>query len=240
MKKKNILTTMFSLTGVIVLAKIFGFVKQMMIAGSFGTTEVTDLINLAQNFIYNIQYPLTQALFTAGATIYISLAAKGANTQKRFVSDTLKLTIMGGLLLVLVVYAAAPLISWVLAPTYSTEKAAELTRYLRIFSPLLLCYLWNSVLVAILNASDRYLPGEMMSINNTLVTVAMLLLLERYLGEKILVWSFFAYTIINAVSMVLCPQKHWNFPRLALEKRKCPDAGQNDGTAAAWLCRAVY
>ena len=61
MKRKGILGTICSITGVILIAKLLGFIKQMVVASSFGTTIETDLINLSQSFIGNIQYVIIDA-----------------------------------------------------------------------------------------------------------------------------------------------------------------------------------
>lgn len=78
-----------SVTEVILLAKLTGFVKQMLTAGLFGATLETDLILLSQTFAGNLQYLFSQVLLTAFTATYIHIHEEGGNTQ-RFVSDTLK------------------------------------------------------------------------------------------------------------------------------------------------------
>ena len=99
MKKKNIVSAIFSVTGVIFLAKLLGFVKQMVVSSAFGATLETDLINLSQEFIGNIQYILVQVLLTSVIPIYIYLSQEGEGKAKRFVADTIKVftLIAGGL-----------------------------------------------------------------------------------------------------------------------------------------------
>ena len=78
-----------SVTGVILLAKLTGFVKQMLTAGLFGATLETDLILLSQTFAGNLQYLFSQVLLTAFTATYIHIHEEGGSTQ-RIVSDTLK------------------------------------------------------------------------------------------------------------------------------------------------------
>lgn len=78
-----------SVTEVILLAKLTGFVKQMLTAGLFGATLETDLILLSQTFAGNLQYWFSQVLLTAFTATYIHIHEEGGSTQ-RFVSDTLK------------------------------------------------------------------------------------------------------------------------------------------------------
>ena len=65
MKQKTIFRAVFSVTGVILIAKLAGFVKQMVTASTFGATIETDLVQLAQTFVGNIQYVLVQTLLTS-------------------------------------------------------------------------------------------------------------------------------------------------------------------------------
>ena len=47
-KKNHIISTVFSVTGLLIVSKLLGFVKQMVTASAFGATLETDLINLSQ------------------------------------------------------------------------------------------------------------------------------------------------------------------------------------------------
>lgn len=85
MKQNKFFRTFSSVTGVILLGKLMGFVKQMVTAGTFGATIETDLINLAEGFIGNIQYVLVQVLLTAFTATYIHIWEQDA-----FESETLQ------------------------------------------------------------------------------------------------------------------------------------------------------
>lgn len=61
-KGNGILKTFSVLTLVIIIAKIAGFIKQMVVAGTFGATIETDLIQMSQGLISNSNYVIVRNL----------------------------------------------------------------------------------------------------------------------------------------------------------------------------------
>ena len=70
-KKNHIIRTVFSVTGLLIVSKLLGFVKQMVTAAAFGTTIETDLISLSQGLIGNIQYLLVESVLSALVAVYL-------------------------------------------------------------------------------------------------------------------------------------------------------------------------
>ena len=209
MKKKNIVSAIFSVTGVIFLAKLLGFVKQMVVSSAFGATLETDLINLSQEFIGNIQYILVQVLLTSVIPIYIYLSQEGEDKAKRFVADTIKVftLIAGGLAAILML--AAPLISKIIAPSYTAEVSATLSNYLRFFAPGLLLFAWIAIFQSLMNANKRFVPGEMIGLNQSIIIIALVLLFKDLVGVQILCVAFFAYSVFNALYLGLLSKRYW-------------------------------
>ena len=129
---------LFSVTGLIILSKLMGFVKQMVVANQFGTTIETDLITLSEGFIGNIQYLLVQALVTSFISVYIYTKEQEEARASRFAMDTIKAFTFVAAALTAIVCLGAPWIARLIAPSYSAELSGALARYLRLFSPLLL------------------------------------------------------------------------------------------------------
>ena len=76
-KKNHIISTVFSVTGLLIVSKLLGFVKQMVTASAFGATLETDLINLSQGLIGNIQYLLVQSVLSASSPFICILRSRG-------------------------------------------------------------------------------------------------------------------------------------------------------------------
>ncbi len=211
MKRKGILGTICSITGVILVAKLLGFIKQMVIASSFGTTIETDLINLSQSFIGNIQYVIVQVLVTAFISVYIHIEETSGEDAKSFSSDTIKaFTIIAGATTALVL-VAAPGITKIIAPTYTSEQSKTLAYYLRIYSPVLILFTWTAIFQALLNANKRFIPGEIINLNQSVLLIVVVLAFRSKLGVGSLVVGFFAYAIWNTCYLGILVRKYWRF-----------------------------
>lgn len=193
---KSILHTLSSVTVLIVFGKLLGFAKQMVVASKFGTTIETDIFTLAQSFIENTQYMLAQALLTSFTAIYIKVKEKNELEAQKFSCDTIKASCIITIFFVAFVFVTSKYISYILAPTYSWELSLRLSNYLRLFAPLLIVYVWTAVFQALLNSNKRFIPGEFISINQSIITIAMVIV-GYGLGIKALVISLFAYSVIN-------------------------------------------
>ena len=90
MKQNRIARTLFSVSGLILLGKLMGFVKQMVVASAFGATIETDLINLSHGFIGNLQYLLVQSSVTSVVSIYIHMESKREEDARRFAGDAVR------------------------------------------------------------------------------------------------------------------------------------------------------
>lgn len=211
--KRGILKTVFSVTGVILLAKLLGFLKQAAAAALFGATLETDLITLSQGLLGNLDYVLVQILLTSFTALYIRLVDTEPGEVHRVISDTLKAFTLIAAGVSLAVFAAAPLAARILAPGYGAEDLARLTRYMRLFLPLLPLFAFSAVFTALLNAHKRFLPAELVSVNQSLLSLLLLPLLCRVLGARSLIVTFFAYTIWNLLFLGFLSRRYWRLER---------------------------
>lgn len=187
-----------------------GFVKQMVVANSFGTTIETDLITLSEGFIGNIQYLLVQALTTSFISVYIYTKEQDETLASRFAMDTIKAFSLVAAALSAAVFLGAPWIGRMIAPNYSDELSAALAGYLRLFSPLLILFVWIAVFQALLNANKRFIPGEMVSFHQSVIIIVMVLALHRELGVDVLAAAFFVYTIWNTLFLGWISRRDWH------------------------------
>ncbi len=212
-KSNKLIQSFFSVTGIIIISKLFGFVKQMVVSSAFGATLETDLINLSQVFIGDIQYVLVQVLLTSVIPIYIYLSQEGEDKSRQFVADTIKVftLITGALMVILLV--AAPWISKIIAPSYSPEVSASLSSYLQFFSPGLLLFAWIAIFQSLMNANKRFVPGEMVGLNQSIITIALVFIFKDLVGVQVLCIAFFAYSIFNALYLGLLSKPYWRLSR---------------------------
>lgn len=198
----------FSTTGVLLFSKALGFVKQMVTASAFGADTETDLINLATGLIGNSQYLLVQALLTAFLPVYVHIQ----NEQKagRFASDALKAVTAIAAGAAGVILLAAPLAARLIAPGYGPEVSRRLAMWLRLLSPALLLSSWIAVFQSLLDAHQRFLPGRLEGLNQSVIFLLLLPVLAPRLGPQTLAVSLVVYTAWNALFLGALGWKYRN------------------------------
>lgn len=212
MKKPTILRSALSVTGVVLIAKMLGFVKQLVSAGLFGATLETDLITLSQGSLFDIQYLLTQVLLTAFTSLYIHIREeRDTLAASRFVRNTLCTFSLVAVAISVLFALCAPVIARIIAPSYPADVSARLTTYLRIYAPLLVLFVWIAVFQALLNSHERFVPGEMVSINQSVLFIAVVLLFRHRLAERGMILAFFLYTVWNLFYLGLCARRYWRW-----------------------------
>lgn len=208
-KNSHIVGTVFSVTGLLILSKLLGFAKQLVTAAAFGATYETDLINLSQGLIDNLQYLLIQSVLSALITVYLHTAQEGDCAARRFAFDVWKTLTILAAAVALLVELTAPGLARLIAPGYSAEHLAQLSRYLRLFAPMLLPILWISVFNGLLNANKRFIPAEMISVHQSVFLIVLTVLLSKRLGAEVLVLAFFAYHLWNLGYTAILSRQYW-------------------------------
>lgn len=190
-----------------------GFVKQMLTASVFGATLETDLINLSEGFIGNTQYILVQTLLTSFVAVYIHLQQEDENSARRFAVDVGKaFTIVSGAITILI-FLLAPVIARILAPSYSEETSAQFSRYLRLFAPTLILFVWGAIFNALLNANQRFIPGQLEGLNQSIILIVLVLTLQNVLGVQVLAVGFLVYVLWNTLFLGGVSRPYWIYSK---------------------------
>lgn len=211
--KNEIIKNIVSVSGIVVFAKLLGFVKQMITAGSFGATLETDMISLSQGLIGNMDYFLVQVFIIAFIPIYIEAKKEDKEKASLFVSNVLITCIAALALIIVVLFALAPAIARIIAPSYTSELCVKLTHYIRIYTPTLFLTFTCTIFNALLRANRRFLPGELVSVIQSITLISLTLLLSKRIGPQTLIISYFVYTVMNTVFLTLSAKKEWTFKK---------------------------
>ena len=210
---KNIIKTMASVSGIVILAKILGFVKQMVTANAFGATIQTDLISISEGLITNIDYLLIQTLSTAFVPTYIYLNTSNPESSRKFVSNVIKVFLLVTTVIAGVVFAASPLIAKILAPSYPAELTARLAVYIRIFAPAIIILIELAVFNSLLKANESFVPGELVGVNQSVIVIALVLLVGSRLGPDTIVLGFYVYAVYNLCFLMVLSRRYWGIER---------------------------
>ena len=207
--KKNVFRTMLSVSGIVILAKLLGFVKQIVTANAFGATIQTDLIYISEGLVANIDYLLIQTLATAFIPTYIHLKTTDSEKSKQFVSNVIKVFLFVTIIISTLVLFLAPYIAKVLAPSYTFELSAQLAFYLRIFAPVLIIIVELAVFNSLLKANEIFVPGELIGVNQSIILIVLVFLIGTKVGPDTIVIAFYVYAIFNLIFLIVYSRKYW-------------------------------
>ncbi len=207
-ESSRILKTFSVLTLVIIIVKIAGFIKQMVIAGSFGATIETDLIQMSQGLIGNTDYVIVQTLSTAFVALYIHTKETEEEKAEQFAANVVKAILIIAFGVAVVIAVGSPVISKIIAPSYDAELSAKLAGYIVIFSPTIILCVLTAIFISILNANKRFVLGELTGLVQSIVLILTIVLLKEQFYVNTLVIGYFLYSVINPGYLGLFSKKY--------------------------------
>jgi putative peptidoglycan lipid II flippase len=164
------------------LSRVFGFIRDILLAATLGTSAVADA------FFVAFRFPnLFRRLFGEGAfnSAFVPLFAKalegeGKEAARRFAEEALAGLVFVLLLLTIVAELLMPFLMWGLAPGFSADPAKyDLAVLLtRITMPYLLCMSVVALLSGVLNSMGKFIESSSVSIvlNVTMMTATLIAL----------------------------------------------------------------
>ena len=205
--RKSIFKTVFSVSSILLFAKVLGFIKQIVVANAFGATMDTDIVSLSQGIITNFEYLISQTMITAFIPIYTSV--KETEKEKNFVSNVMKIFILVSVAISTLIFVFAPFVTRVIAPSYKGTVANSLTHNIRIYAFSLVLLVLTAIFNALLKGNKSFLSGEITSVNQSAAFMICVFTLGDALGVRSLVVSFFVYAIINVIYLGFFSRKLW-------------------------------
>lgn len=161
MKGENrLLKTTMLLTFIIILSKIAGFAREMVMAGTFGLTVESDAYGVAYSILSIFTILFGAAIGSTFIPIYtksqIELGEKKAND---YAVNVLNLYILVALIASAAGYYIAPGITSVM---WQNAEGGELvTQLTRLMMPSLVCWAVSGVLVNLLDARKHFVPEQL-------------------------------------------------------------------------------
>ena len=208
-KTNSIGKAVLSVSAIVIVAKIAGLIKQIVTASAFGATIQTDIIMLSEGLIANLDYLLIQSLATAFVPTYIVIKTEHPKTCRSFVSNTIKLFFIFTFCISLCIMLGAPSIAKLLAPSYSSEPLKQLIFYLRIVAPTLILIIEIAVFNALLKANERFVPGELVSFNQSIILILLIFLVGSRFGADTLIIGYYCYAVFNLAFLMVSSRKYW-------------------------------
>lgn len=208
--ENRMLKSIFSATGIILLSKIVGFIKEILVASYFGTTIETDILSLSQGLISDIKYVLVQVVLTSFVAIYIGIKANDELKAKQFTGRVLLVFMTVAFAVVLVVIIISKPLSVILAPGFSNEQHIVLSHYIRCYAPTLVLFVAISVFNAVLSSNKIFIPGQIEGLLQSSIVIIIVLLFSHEIGIDSLYYSMFVFSVVNFLFMLLLSKKYFS------------------------------
>jgi putative peptidoglycan lipid II flippase len=167
-----------------VLSRASGLVREVLLAGAFGTTAEQDAFRAASRATETLYLLIAGGALGSAfiPTFHVYLARGQRRTAWRVTSAVMNLVFVVGLIAALVMAWIAPwLVTRTLAPGYDAATEALTVSLLRWLLPSIVIFAVSGLLMGILNANDHFLlPALAPSLYNLGIIAGVLLLRGRY------------------------------------------------------------
>ena len=212
MKTNNsLMKSIFSASGIIIIAKIVGFFKEIVVASSYGTSVDTDLLNLSQSLISDIKYVLVQVLLTSFVVVYINVKQESEYDAKRFTGAVIVACLFLTLMVMTCVIVFSNQLSYIISPSFSEEQHKRLSFYISSYAPTLLAFVAVAIFNAVLSSNKIFIPGQLEGFFQSCIVIMMVEVFSPTIGIVSLYYSLFVFSIFNMVFMWLFARRYFIF-----------------------------
>ncbi len=171
-------TAIMSVAGVVAISKVLGFLREVVIADAFGTSEAYDLYLLAiilPALLYGVLNFAAYYVFVPFLSRYL-----GNDTDNRSPWSLVNLFLLGSVVLTVVVVLAAPLLTRIWTSGYSPAEVAQVVFYCRVTAVIIILGTTEAVMRATLHVRRIFAyPVTGYIMYNGFAIVAVVLLAEQ-------------------------------------------------------------
>ena len=190
------------------LVKAVGFVKQAVIAAYFGAGGATDVFFVASDFFAD----LSAIFFSPLAIVFLTAYDRHAARQGRDYADAFAVRVLLTFSLISAVAAAlfacfAQAAARLLGFGFSQALTLQLTRLLRLLSPLIVFYCAAAILTALLQAQKHFLPSQGRGLVCSVAVMAAVWLLSSRLGAGALAAGMLAALLLETAYLCWAARK---------------------------------
>ena len=202
-RTQRIFKTTMLVTAVIILSKVSGFIRDMILANYFGTGIENDAYVSAYSLFYLPVLLFNSCISATLIPLYVQEREQdGLEHANRFASNTINLFALAALAIAALVYALARPLVRVIYVGFDPMKADMTVRLVRIMLMTLMFNVTSISLASLLNATDRYVAAQLTGFPLSLcVIVAAVGFSERY-GIMAVGWGVFAANILQFLILI--------------------------------------
>lgn len=204
---KNVTLAAVTVLVMNLIAKVLGFVREMVIARVFGATMYTDAYLVAYQLPYSVQQIVGWAIVTVTVPLLTKHIVGGDRKETDLVANFF-LNSTAGLMLIVSVFGVlvSPLLVRLTAPALQAETAELAVQLTRIMFPSVFFVCLGMALTGILNAHRRFGMASFAPAFSSIIIIGVVLLFGKYQGIWGLAWgtllSFVGFFLIQVPSLL--------------------------------------
>ena len=190
-------------TGVIILSKVFGFARDMMLANYFGTGLANDAYVSAYSLFYLPVLLFNSCISATLIPLYVQERDRHSlGRANRFASNTLNLFALAALIIAALFYALARPLVRVVYVGFDPEKADLTVKLVRVMLLSLVFNVTSIGVASLLNAAEKYIAAQLTGFPLSLcVMIACVCFSERF-GIAAVSWGVFAANLLQLLILI--------------------------------------
>ena len=202
-RTNRFLRTTAAVTLVIIVSKAFGFLRESVVAGYFGTSVESDAYYSAYTVFYLPVLLLNSCITSTLVPLYTQARArKGAARANRFASNTINIFALIALALsALMLVLAEPLVHLVYSG-YDAQQVALTARLVRIMLLTLTFNITSIALASLLNAQEKYIAAQITGFPLSFSVILAAVLFSARYGVEALAWGVFAANVLQTLVLI--------------------------------------
>ncbi|MBP5430549.1 MAG: murein biosynthesis integral membrane protein MurJ [Elusimicrobiaceae bacterium] len=198
-------------TIIVVIGKIFGFVRDAIIASFYGATWQTDAFFLAQSLPSVIFPAVCNSVSTAFLSVYVSKIVSNENEADKYASKMLCMTAVISLFLSIAGILLLPILIPILAPGFNSAQT-QLSIYLsRIVLATFILTMGQYMFSSILSSRKLFYGAQIAGLFYNLTVILLVFAFGKNQSMYTLTWSVVCGHIIQITTLIMISLKRFKF-----------------------------
>ncbi|MBQ8110510.1 MAG: murein biosynthesis integral membrane protein MurJ [Clostridia bacterium] len=202
-RTQRVFKTTMLVTAVIVLSKVFGFARDMILASYFGTGIANDAYVSAYSLFYLPVLLFNSCISATLIPLYVQERDQRSLARaNHFASNTLNLFALAALAISALFFVLSRLLVRVVYVGFDPEKADLTVQLVRIMLLSLVFNITSISLSSLLNAAEKYVAAQLTGFPLNLCVMLAAILFSRRYGIIAVGWGVFAANILQFLILI--------------------------------------
>ena len=201
--ERSLIKKSASISFLVIIGKVLGFIKQAVIAWAFGANAITDVYFAADSYASLFGNVFAQTIGPTVLTQYITLNEKGENKRaKKLIQNSYLFFALLSLLIIAVNLIFTGQIAKMVGISYTDDQLKELRFFLMMLYPVILFASLSGVSAGYLDSNNRFLPGRLLSLFFSASIIGFVFFFKNTLGIRALLYGFLTGYLLHMILMV--------------------------------------